>query len=125
MESGSLAAILSLSLFTYAMSYTVHWFHADGTLAERVVLGKRRREQLGIQTESDKQHLALPSKQQPHLTSQSSSMAWAFSGNEPAGQAGSAVPGPAGSSGPGIRLVAPAESMMTKWGYTPGQIHAF
>ena len=100
------------------MSYTVHWSHADGTLAERVVLGKRRREQLGIQTESDKQ-------QQSHVTLQSSSMAEAFPGNEPAGQAGSAAPGPAGSSGPGARLVAPAESMMTKWGYTPGQIHDF
>ncbi|KAL0044230.1 hypothetical protein WJX82_005654 [Trebouxia sp. C0006] len=84
----------------------------DGTLAERVVLGKRRREQLGIQTASDRQH-------QQSLSPRSSIASGAFAGSGPKGLAVAAAPGALEHSGPG-RSVGVAESMMQKWGYTEG-----
>ncbi len=90
---------------------------ADGTLAERVVLGKRRREQLGIQTASDRQH-------QQSLSPRSSIASGAFAGSGPKGLAVAATPGALEHSGPG-RPVGVAESMMQKWGYTEGETCAF
>ena len=91
--------------------------HADGTLAERVVLGKRRREQPGIQTASDRQH------QQSSL-SRSNIASGAFAGSGPKGLAVAAAPGALDPNGPG-RPVGVAESMMQKWGYTEGETCAF
>lgn len=85
----------------------------DGTLAERVVLGKRRREQLGIQTVSDRQH-------QQNLSPGSDFASGAFAGSGPTGLAVAAAPGPLDPNGPG-RPVGIAESMMQKWGYTEGE----
>ena len=90
---------------------------ADGTLAERVVLGKRRREQLGIQTASDRQH-QQSSSPRPNIAS------GAFAGNGPKGLALAAAPGAVDHNGPG-RPVGVAESMMQKWGYTEGETCVF
>jgi hypothetical protein len=89
----------------------------DGTLAERVVLGKRRREQLGIQTASDRQH-------QQSLSPRSNIASGAFAGSGPKHLAVAAAPGAVDHSGPG-RPVGVAESMMQKWGYTEGETCAF
>ena len=98
---------------------TVHLLplhHADGTLAERVALGKRRREQLGIQTTVDMQSHSIPSS----LASQSDG-ALLISHGAPDRAAAGPLAGPSGGSGPSERAVGTAEGMMAKWGYTPGQ----
>ena len=87
--------------------------HADGTLAERVVLGKRRREQLGIQTTSDRQH-------QQSSSPRSNIASGAFAGSGPKDLAVAAAPGALDHNGPG-RSVGVADSIMQRWGYTEGE----
>ena len=87
--------------------------HADGTLAERVVLGKRRREQLGIQTASDRQH-------QQSSSPRSNIASGAFAGSGSKDLAVAAAPGALDHNGPG-RSVGVADSIMQRWGYTEGE----
>ena len=82
-------------------------------MAERVALGKRRREQLGIQTASDMQNTPAPAS----FAAQSAAAL-------PSSHGIAGRPGPdtvsndqSGSSGKAVR---PAEGMMAKWGYTRG-----
>ena len=86
--------------------------HADGTLAERVVLGKRRREQLGIQSASD---MHDSSSQSTSARQPDESLHGA-----PGKAATGPLTGAPGSRGPSGKAVGPAEGMMAKWGYTPG-----
>ena len=90
---------------------------ADGTLAERVTLGKRRREQWGIQTPRDMQSSSRASS-----SARQSDEALAFNNGGPDRAAAGPLTGPFGGSGPEERAVGAAEGMMAKWGYTPGQI---
>ena len=89
---------------------------ADGTLAERVALGKRRREQLGMQTEADKQDASAQSAAQ-----QTGSLSGAAATNGPAGQVVGVGGGTVGGNGPVDALSGAAGTMMSNWGYTPGK----
>ena len=88
---------------------------ADGTLAERVALGKRRREQLGIQTALDMQSSCGPS-----TSARQSDGTLPFSHGAPDRAAAGPLAGALRRSGSPGRAVAPAEGMMAKWGYTAG-----
>ena len=89
---------------------------ADGTLAERVALGKRRREQLGMQTAADRRDAPAQSSAQ-----QSSSLPGAVATNGPAGQIVSNGGGAVAGIGPVGALSGAAGNMMSNWGYTPGE----
>lgn len=89
--------------------------HADGTLAERVALGKRRREQLGIQTSLDMQSSSRPSSSARQLDG-----ALPIAHGAPDRAAAGLLTAASGGGGPSGRAVRPAEGMMAKWGYTPG-----
>ena len=88
--------------------------HADGTLAERVALGKRRREQLGIQTDLDMQTSSSAAGQ--------SAGPLPFSHGAPSRASAGPLTGPSGGGGLSGRAAGPAEGMMAKWGYTPGRV---
>lgn len=95
-------------------SYLMLLHHADGTLAERVALGKRRREQLGIQTDLDMQNSSSAAGQ--------SAGPLPFSHGAPNRALAGPLTGPSGGTGPSGRAAGPAEGMMAKWGYTPGEV---
>ena len=82
-----------------------------------MALGKRRREQLGIQTPLDMQSSSRPSS-----SARQSVEAPAFGSGAPDRAAAGLLTGPLEGSGPDGRAVGAAEGMMAKWGYTPGQI---
>ena len=89
---------------------------ADGTLAERVALGKRRREQMGMQTAADKQDASAQS-----AAWQPSSLAGAAATNGPAGQVVGGAGGAVVGNGPVGAMSGAAGNMMSNWGYTPGE----
>lgn len=97
--------------------HSVCFHNADGTLAERVTLGKRRREQLGIQSASD-----IQSSSGPSTSPRQSDETLPFSYGAPDKAATGPLTRAPGGRGPSGRAVGPAEGMMAKWGYTPGQI---
>ena len=89
---------------------------ADGTLAERVALGKRRREQMGMQTAADMQDASAQS-----AAEQTSSLPGAAATNGPAGQSVNGGGGAVAGSGPVGAMSGAAGNMMSNWGYTPGE----
>ena len=95
--------------------------HADGTLAERVALGKRRREQLGIQTDLDMQTSPSAAGQSAAPLPSGHGASARAQARPSTGAKSGPVTGLSGSSGPPGAAAGAAEGMMAKWGYTPGE----
>ena len=79
-----------------------------------MALGKRRREQLGIQTPSDRQHQPISGSESAAVGSN-----WLAGPTVAAGDRAASSSGADSRGGGGV-----AESMMQKWGYTQG-LHLF
>ena len=88
-------------------------------MAERVALGKRRRQQLGLETAEDMQSAPAVS-----ATPLSSAVGPVAKGSASGVSAGAGA-GHLGAEGlpPGVGgMGGAAAGMMTKWGYTPGKV---